>query len=53
MPPGLAFEKLKGYRNPDVYTIHVTGNYKISMSIYGQLAHLRRVADHGDIDRSP
>ncbi len=29
-PPGLRFEKLSGWRNPDIYTIHATGNYKIS-----------------------
>lgn len=53
MPPGLEFEKLKGYHDPDIYTIHVTGNYKVSMSIHGRLAHFRRVADHRDIDRNP
>lgn len=26
-PPGLRFEKLKGHKKPDIYTIHVTGNY--------------------------
>jgi plasmid maintenance system killer protein len=34
-PPGLRFEKLQGYRRPDIYTIHVTGNFKISMEIEG------------------
>lgn len=52
-PPGLAFEKLKGYRKPDIYTIHVTGNYKISLEISGCVALLRRVANHNDIDRRP
>lgn len=52
MPPGLRFEKLKGYENPDVYTIHVTGNYKISLEINGNNAFLRRVADHNDVDRA-
>lgn len=52
-PPGIAFEKLKGYANPDIYSIHVTGNYKISMEINGSEAFLRRVADHNEIDRSP
>jgi hypothetical protein len=28
IPAGLRFEKLKGYSNPDIYTVHVTGNYK-------------------------
>lgn len=53
LPPGLAFEKLKGYSSPDIYTIHVTGNYKISMEIEGSNAFLRRVADHNEVDRAP
>ena len=52
-PSGLAFEKLKGYSNPDVYSIHVTGNYKITMEIDGDHATLRRVGDHNKIDRAP
>ena len=52
-PPGLRFEKLKGIRNPSVYTIHVTGNYKISFEIIGDCAILRRVANHDTIDRTP
>jgi Cytotoxic translational repressor of toxin-antitoxin stability system len=51
-PPGLGFEKLKGH--PDIYTIHVTGNYKISFDIEGgSIAFLRRVAPHDEIDRAP
>lgn len=52
-PPGLGFEKLKGYRSPDIYTIHVTGNYKVSFEIEGTKATLRRVAPHDEIDRAP
>lgn len=52
-PPGLAFEKLKGYSDPDIYSIHVTGNYKITMEIDGDHATLRRVGDHNKIDRAP
>lgn len=52
-PSGLAFEKLKGYTNPDIYSVHVTGNYKLTMEIAGNQAFLRRVADHDEIDRSP
>lgn len=53
-PPGLRFEKLSGYADPDIYTIHVTGNYKVSFEIIdGKTAFLRRVADHNEIDRSP
>jgi mRNA-degrading endonuclease RelE of RelBE toxin-antitoxin system len=50
---GLRFEKLKGYSNPDLYTIHITGNYKVSMEINGSCAFLRRVANHDEIDRAP
>jgi plasmid maintenance system killer protein len=52
-PPGLAFEKLKGYRRPDLYTLHVTGNYKLSLAIEGATAILRRIAPHDEIDRAP
>lgn len=53
MPRGLRFEKLKGYSAPDVYSIHITGNYKLSMEISGSRATLRRVATHDEIDRQP
>jgi hypothetical protein len=49
-PPGLGFEKLKGC---GIYTIHITGNHKVSMEIQGSDAFLRRVATHDEIDRSP
>lgn len=52
-PPGLGFEKLKGYQNPDVYTIHITGNYKLSFEVNGDVALLRRVGTHDEIDRAP
>lgn len=52
-PPGLRFEKLKGHSNPDIYTVHITGNYKLSLSITGADAFLRRVGVHDDIDRAP
>ncbi len=53
MPPGLRFEKLKGYSKPSIYTIHITGNYKVSLEILGNMATLRRVACHDDINRNP
>jgi plasmid maintenance system killer protein len=53
MPAGLRFEKLKGYTAPDIYTIHVNGNYKLSMEIDGVIALLRRVGTHNEIDRLP
>lgn len=64
-PPGLDFEKLKGYSSPDIYTVHVTGNYKISVesknveivvegkTVTAQLAYLRRIGTHNEIDRAP
>lgn len=51
-PPGLAFEKLKGYSDPEIYSLHVTGNYKLTLEIDGNCATLRRVATHNEIDRS-
>lgn len=52
-PAGLRFEKLEGRSNPDIYTFHVTGNYKCSLEIDGAKAFLRRVGSHDDIDRAP
>lgn len=52
-PPGLGFEKLSGYTDPAIYTIHVTGNYKLSFELAGSTAFLRRVATHDEIDRAP
>lgn len=53
MPPGLRFEKLKGYTRPDIYTFHIDGNYKVSIEIHGNHAILRRAAPHLSIDRRP
>lgn len=53
LPSGLKFEKLKGYSSPDIYTIHINGNYKASMEINSGDAFLRRVANHDEIDRAP
>jgi len=33
IPAGLRFEKLKGYAQPDIYTFHIDGNYKVSIEI--------------------
>lgn len=52
-PPGLGFEKLSGYSDPAIYTIHITGNYKLSFDLNGSVAFLRRVATHDEIDRAP
>jgi len=53
MPPGLRFEKLKGYRKPSLYTIHLDGNYTLSMEINEGIAILRNVGSHNEIDRGP
>lgn len=53
MPGGIRFEKLKGYNNPAIYTIHATGNFKISMEVAGNVACLRRVGPHDEIDLAP
>lgn len=56
-PAGLGFEKLSGYSDPDVYTFHVTGNFKVSLETRKSgnecIAFLRRVGPHDLIDRSP
>ncbi len=52
-PSGLRFEKLKGYRRPDIYTVHITGNYKLSFEINKQTAILRNIGNHNKIDRNP
>lgn len=49
----LGFEKLKGYRRPDIYTIHIEGNYKASFEIIGSEAVFRRIGNHDKIDRAP
>jgi hypothetical protein len=50
----LRLEKLTDYR-PAIYTIHVTSNHshKVSMSINGSTATLRRAGTHKEIDRNP
>jgi hypothetical protein len=54
-PAKLKIEKLKGYRNPSIYSIHITGNnsHKISFELQGEHAIMRRVATHKEIDRRP
>lgn len=55
LPARFDFKKLKGYRNPNVYTITIGGNhaYKMSMEIVNGVAILRRVGTHKEIDRAP
>lgn len=57
MPPParLRFEKLTGYKNPSIYTIHVTRNHshKLSFELVGNVAVLRKIGTHKEIDRAP
>lgn len=55
IPAWRRFHSLSGYRNPRLYTIDVTPNkaYKISLEMDGEVATLRRIASHGEIDRAP
>lgn len=55
LPAKLRFNKLSGYKNPNVYAVHVTRNhaYKLTFEIIDGVARLRRVGTHKEIDRSP
>ena len=53
MPAGLKFEKLKGYKKPNIYTVHITGNFKMSFEMVGSEVKLRCVGNHNEIDRMP
>jgi len=44
---------LKGYHKPNIYTVHITGNFKMSFEITGNEAKLRCVGNHNEIDRRP
>lgn len=54
-PSWIRFEKLSQYRNPSIYSIHVTRNhsYKLTFEVEGDIAVLRKIATHKEIDRSP
>lgn len=54
-PARIRFEKLTGYKNPSIYTIHATRNHshKISFELNGTEALLRQIATHKEIDRRP
>lgn len=55
LPAARRIEKLGGFRNPDIYTVHVTRNHshKLSFELRGAVAVLRRIATHKIIDRAP
>lgn len=54
-PKKLKLEKLSGYKKPSIYTIHITSNHshKMSFEIHGDVAVLRAVGTHKQIDRKP
>lgn len=55
LPGRFDFKKLKGYKNPNIFTITISGNhaYKLSMEIRDGVAILRRVGTHKEIDDNP
>lgn len=55
IPKKMRFEKLHGYKNLSLYTVHVTPNHshKVSMEIQGSKAILRRIGTHKKIDKTP
>ena len=54
-PKSLRFEKLQGYKNPNIYTIHVTSNHshKASFELRGDVAVFRQIGTHKELDRAP
>lgn len=54
-PKRLRLEKLQGNNKPPIYTIHITANHshKLSFELNGDVAVLRRVGTHKEIDRKP
>lgn len=55
IPARIRFEKLAGYKNPAIYTIHLTPNHshKASFELIGNVAYFRRIGTHKEIDRKP
>jgi mRNA-degrading endonuclease RelE of RelBE toxin-antitoxin system len=56
LPPGRRMHSVtpRGQK-PTIYTVDVTANkaYKLSFHLQGNVAVLRRVADHRTLDRAP
>lgn len=55
IPSRLGFKKLHGYKNTNLYTITIGGHhaYKLSLEIRDEVAVLRRVGTHKQIDDNP
>lgn len=55
LPGRFGFKKLQGYKNPNIYTITIGGHhaYKLSLHIEQEIAVLRRVGTHKQIDDNP
>lgn len=55
IPASRRLHRLRGFKNPKIFTIDVLTNhsYKISLEISGEVANLRRVASHKVIDSAP
>ncbi len=55
MPSRFDFKKLKKYKNPNIYSVTISGNhaFKISFEIANEIAILRRVGTHKQIDDNP
>lgn len=56
IPKKYRMESLGGYKNPKIYTIHITPNHshKLSFEISSSgVAVLRRIGTHKAIDRCP
>lgn len=54
-PRSLNFEKLSGYKKPNIYTIHITPNHshKASFELRGDVAVFRQIGTHKELDRAP
>ncbi len=54
-PKSLCFEKMKGYKNPNIYAIHITPNnsHKASFEIIKNVAVFRQIGTHKELDRAP
>lgn len=54
-PASIRFEKLKGHKRPNIFSIHATSNHshKITFEIENTTAKFRRIGTHKEIDDDP